>query len=184
VTTLLSMLLFRERVGAAKMAAILIGFIGVLVILRPGMMPFDMASGAVIMSAIMFSCSNIFSRFIGRREQTALSWGLITEIPILVVSAIFFSLHSVVPGALDLALIFIISAFSVGALLLLPRAFIYAPPSVAAPFQYIQMLWAILFGYTLFGDRLDLATGIGAAIIIASGIWLLKQDEKPEIQGA
>jgi drug/metabolite transporter (DMT)-like permease len=184
ITTLLSVQLFRERVGAVHWLAITAGFAGVLIVLRPGMVPLDLATMSTLLSATLFSFSNILSRIIGRNKQTLLSWGLLTELPILAISAALAAKDFTVPGLVPLLLIFILSVLSLIGVIGISRAFILAPPSIAAPFHYVQMLWAIVLGYALFGEHVDLATGIGSAIIIASGIWLLKLDEKPQSSAA
>jgi len=56
------------------------------------------------------------------------------------------------------------------------RGFSTAAAAIVAPFHYIQMLWAILFGYIIFNDRPDIWIGLGAAIIIASGVWLIRHE--------
>jgi drug/metabolite transporter (DMT)-like permease len=180
LTTLMSVFIFRERVGWRQWLAIGAGFGGVLLILRPGLVPLDLATLAALASATLFSASNLLARFIGRREQTLLSWGLLTELPILAVSAFLVSRQFSVPVPAHMLLILASSGLSVAGVILISRAFVLAPPSVAAPFHYVQMLWALFFGYLVFGDRLDLATALGSAVIIASGIWLLRLDEKPE----
>ncbi len=172
--TLLSIPLLKEKVHLQQWLAIAIGFVGILVILRPGVIPLEPAVAAVIFSALCFSLSNILIRKIGHEGETLLAWGLIPQIVMLACSAVLYAMNFELFQLVHLPLFIFLGAMSSGGIICIALAFIYAPPAIAAPFHYVQMLWAVLFGFTLFGDVPDLWTGAGAVTIVTSGLWLIK----------
>lgn len=170
VITILSFLILKELVGVRRWTAVVIGFIGVLVVIRPG---FGMAHPAMlvpVLSASTGACYNVLTRVVARYDGNATSL-----------------FYSALVGCLGLtcALPFIWQAPSWDQWLLLAalgisggfahtlviRAFSFASASIIAPFIYLQLLWAMAIGFLWFGNLPVLTTWIGAGIIIATGIY-------------
>jgi S-adenosylmethionine uptake transporter len=87
-----------------------------------------------------------------------------------------------VPMPFDhLALNALVAAFSVTAGLLLIAAYRRAPAIVVAPMQYSQLLWAAFYGWLFFGEGIDLWTGVGAAVIVASGLYIVLREGRPSV---
>ncbi len=175
LTSLIAIPVLKERVQGRSWLAIFVGFFGVLIVLRPGLIPLDMPSLAVLGLALFSALVNIMVRVIGA-EETKLSFALFPEALVFVAAGCLVLLTGgfEIPAGAHLFILAAIGCLSATGMVLIAMAFSYAPASVAAPFHYIQMLWALLFGYFIFDDALDIWTGVGAAIIILSGIWLLK----------
>lgn len=171
--TILAIPLLKEHVTVKQILSVALGFIGILIILRPGMIPLSIPVIAAITAALVFSLSNLIVRHIDDGNEPLLAWPLIPEIIILLGSACLFLFHPEIPDTQHLPHIVFLGITSAAGLLCVSLAFVYAPAALAAPFHYVQMLWAIALGYIIFGDTLDLWTGAGAAIIVASGIWLI-----------
>jgi len=128
-------------------------------------------------SALLFSLSSILIRFIHKEEETLLSWGLLTELPVVLCAFIALTVSGFeIPQQEHLWLLILTGSLSAVGLICIPLGFIYARVAVAAPFHYIQMLWGIALGYLIFHDIPDLWTLAGASIIIASGIWLIRHE--------
>ena len=181
LTVLLALLLLKEPVSRAEWRAILLGFCGVLVVLRPGTIPLELPVAAALASTTMFAAINLLARRLRPEEETLLSVGLYQAVVVLVLTAPVFMMNPVFPSAPDLPWLALLGVMTAAGFLCVSSAFMRAPAAVAAPFHYIQMLWAVLFGWFFFGDRLDLWTGAGAAIIIASGFLLLRgKKARPE----
>jgi S-adenosylmethionine uptake transporter len=84
--------------------------------------------------------------------------------------------HFALPGLNIFLWIVVIGVVSGIGFLALSSAFATTPAAAVAPFHYSQILWAVLFGYTVFGDMPDIWVAAGAAIIVASGLWLIRQE--------
>lgn len=177
ITALLSIPLLKEKISWQNWLAILLGFSGVLVILRPGLIPIDVASLAVMGSALLFSIANIITRYIGDGE-TMLAWGLYPELVIFFVSFFMVLNDFTVPTLPHIGLFAFIGFLSALGLISIALSFAKAPAAIVAPFHYVQMIWGILLGYVIFHETLDLWTGTGASIIILSGIWMVRNEYK------
>jgi len=178
MTTLLSIPLLKENVKKRQWLAIGAGFVGILVILRPGFIPLEPATFALIGAALFFSLANLTVRYLRHENETMLAWGLLPQITICTL-AIIASLHNfIVPDPAHLGYLLFIGITSGAGIICLSLSFVNAPASIAAPFQYVQILWAILLGYLIFGDVLDIWTAIGVSVIILSGIWLIRNTKE------
>ena len=176
VASLMAIPLLGERVKTKQWAAILLGFAGVLIVLRPGMVPLGLPVIATLIGACFFAASNVMVRVIGEKDETVLSFALLAELVICGVSFMLYLTAPELPTLNHMLLLVVVGIFSAIALLLLPMAFLRAPAATISPFHYIQMLWGIIFGYIFFGDGVDVWVALGSAVIIASGIWLIRQE--------
>lgn len=179
MVSLLAMIILKEKVNGTQWLVIAMGFTGILVILRPGLIPLDLPSLAVLGGALAFSITNIFVRLIekpGENSETLLSWALLPEIVILLCVTPLFLPEFVLPETRHIGLLILMAVTSVVGIILVSLAFRHAAMAVAAPFHYIQMVWGVILGFIIFGDVPDLMVGIGATIIVASGLWLVRQE--------
>ncbi len=180
ITVLLAWPLLRERASPAQMMAVLAGFAGVLVILRPGVIPIDLASAGIILAAALYAFSNIVIRWMADDKQPPLSWPFYSELMIMLGALPFFLMNPVVPEPLHMLMFAIIAVLATVGMMTLGMAFRLGPTGVIAPFHYVQMIWAVALGFMLFGDVPDMWTLCGSAIIIASGLALIRLSrEKP-----
>ncbi len=176
-TSILAIPLLNEKIGWHRWLAIGIGFTGVMVALRPGVIPLESASIGIIAGAFLFALINLLVRRMNSAE-TLMSFALY-PIALRVVALAPLSLPFLaVPSPGDFALFFIGGASGVFGFICMATAFRLAPASVASPFHYTQMIWGILFGLLLFGDHPDAWTLAGATIIIASGLYLIYRENR------
>ncbi len=172
IVTVLSVPLLREAVGWRRWLAVALGFAGILIMLRPGMNTLGWGHLAAFMSALTFALNNIILRRSGAETSSALL------APMIVVKAIGSGIlvlafdAGAVPEWRDLGLMILCGFLYGGAHIMLIFAFRYAPAAVVAPFQYSQMVWGVAFGILIFGDWPDTAMYAGAAVVIASGIYI------------
>ena len=171
----LSVPLLGETVGPRRWAAVTVGFLGMLIIMRPGTGDFHPAMFLSLASALCGAGYNIATRKAGGTDRAETS----------LVLANFFGLAAAVPLAAQgfvlpegwaWAIIVIVGLGSAIGHLLLTEAHRLAPASAIAPFIYTQMLWMILLGYLVFGDVPDGWTLIGALVIVASGLYVFLRE--------
>ncbi|MDO5648886.1 DMT family transporter [Paracoccus sp. (in: a-proteobacteria)] len=170
--TVLSIPLLGERVGPHRWAAVAAGLFGVLIVLRPGGQDLGVGHAAALLCAGAGAMAAVIIRRLGRRERpmVLLMWPMLGN---FVVTGGALSLAYTPMSLGDFALTGVIAALGLGGGFLVILAYRTAEAAIVAPMQYSQMLWAIGFGWFLFDETLDAGTAIGAAVIIASGIYIV-----------
>ena len=167
--TLLAVVFLGEKVSRLGWAAVLLGFSGVLVIVRPGGGLFTAAALLPLGLALSFSSYQIFMRLVARREDSINSLYCV-----LLVGSVVMSLALpfvwIAPTAKGLLFFALIGITSGAGHFLTIKALEYAPASLLAPFAYIQLLWVSILGMAVFGDFPDSITLIGMAIVVAGGL--------------
>jgi S-adenosylmethionine uptake transporter len=175
--TILSVFLLKEHVGWRRWTAVLIGFAGVLVVLRPGFRVLGLGDLASILCGLCAAISVVALRMAGTEEKRVCLYGAGVIGP-LVVGGLLMLPHFIWP---DLHQSFLLAGYGLLAALagvLLMYATLIAPANRVAPTQYSQMLWAIVFGYWLFGDKLDWPMLVGIVMILGAGLFTLVREEK------
>ena len=168
----LARLILGERTTVARMVALCVGFAGVLIVIRPGTELFHWASLFAVASAAGYAIYQVLTRRIAGIDPPETS-----------------TIYSSVVGAFGMLLVlpfvwrtpeslrdilYFCSLGVIGALghYLVARALTNAPANIIAPFQYMQLIGSVTVGYFFFGDFPDLLTWLGAAIIVASGLYI------------
>ncbi len=177
VIAALSIPLLGERVGAPRWVAIASGFAGVLVITRPGAATFQVASALALAATALYALVMISARWIDPRDSARTVMLYLT-----LTAALFSSAAAVmpwpVPRALDAPLFLAMAVAGTLGVTLITQAFRRAPAAVVAPFDYTALLWAGALGWLVWGDVPDVLTLAGAAIIVASGLWLVLHERR------
>ena len=166
--TLLAALILKEAVGRERWLACAFGFLGIMIILRPGFSDFDWTSLLPIGAAFFNAFYIIITRRIGPRENSATLMFYIGIIGAVAIGAVLpFTWVAPTPAAwLGLAVIGVLGAVARFALI---RGYSLAPASLLQPFRYLQIVGATVLGLIVFGDFPDLWTWVGTAVVIASG---------------
>ncbi|VAW87353.1 hypothetical protein MNBD_GAMMA16-280 [hydrothermal vent metagenome] len=180
IATLLAIPLLKDPVNSKQWLAIAAGFVGVLVILRPGFIPLDLAALGVLIAALFFSLANIIVRFMRNTANTILSWVFYQNMLILFVTGCLLNTDIIMPPAEHLALFAFLGICSSSGAIFITKAFLCSSVATASSLHYIQMLWAAFLGYFIFHDDVDIWTMAGSVIIICSGIYLLQLAKKSE----
>lgn len=168
--TVLSVLILKEHVGWRRWLAVVAGFIGVLVVLRPGFRVLGIGHLAALVCGLSGAISMIVLRLAGPHEKRITLYGAGMVGSMLVAGLLMLSaFHWPSPGQGMLLLGYGLLAALASVLLMLATQ--KAPANHVAPTQYSQMLWAVLLGYVVFGDRLDWPMAIGIAIILGAGLF-------------
>lgn len=172
LVTALSVPILGEFVGWRRWTAVIVGFVGVLIVLRPGMVEINLGHIAAISSALFFALALVVLRRVGKSETGSC---LLVSMILALIAVTGPALPYVyaMPSAVDFAVMAGLGLIGGLAHLALIQAFRLAPSAIVAPFHYSQMLWAVLFGLLLFGDRPDFWVVAGATVIIASGLYIV-----------
>jgi drug/metabolite transporter (DMT)-like permease len=178
--TALSVPLLGERVGLRRWTAVAIGFAAVLVIVRPGFGMAHWAMSLPLLCAACFALYQIATRVLSRSDGAATTYFYSPVVGFAVTSLALL----LVPGEWTmpdpagwLALAFLGAMGGVSHYLMI-RAFAVAPASLLAPFAYAQLVWSIAIGQVWFGDFPDGSTLAGAALICASGLYILYRERR------
>jgi drug/metabolite transporter (DMT)-like permease len=174
--TALSAVLLRERVGWRRWTAILIGFCGVLIALRPSTETVSWPAMIALGGSLSFAFLMLITRSLRATPDIVLAssqfMGTFT------LGALMSPFGWVTPSLGSLGLFAAAGCISVGALLCVNRSLKLAPASVVVPYQYSMIVWAVAFGYVVFGDVPEPATIVGAAIIIGAGFYIFLREQK------
>jgi drug/metabolite transporter (DMT)-like permease len=175
--TALSVPLLGERVDLPRWAAILVGLAGVLIMLRPGGGLLGPYAFAALGGALCYALVNLLVRRAGTSEtaEAFVVWGNLTMAG---GAALLQPWLWTTPAASDLPILLLGGILGGLAFLLVALAFQKAPAAVAAPFQYTQMIWGVLLGLLLFGDRPDPVVLLGGAVVIAAGLFVLHRETR------
>ncbi|MFW2543125.1 DMT family transporter [Primorskyibacter sp. 2E107] len=173
--TLLSIPMLGERVGLHRGAAVVVGLIGVLVVLRPGSAPLSSGHFAAMGSAVFGATASIIVRKVGREERSVVLLLYPMAANFVLVGGLMIPVYKPMPLQ-DLGGAALISLMGFVAGLCLIVAYKRAEAAMVAPMQYSQIIWASAYGYFIFGESIDTPTFIGAGIIIASGIYIVARE--------
>jgi len=177
--TILSALILKDKVGRHRWTSIILGFIGVLVVLRPGSAPIELAALGMIFAAFCFACGSIIIRKIGNEEPIIAFAFYNTLISIIAFGTLclFQDGFDRIPTISELTYFIAVVFFHIGGTFAVTRAFSETETALVAPFHYVQLLWGVLFGYIFFETTIDLWTAIGAGIIVSGGIYMIWREK-------
>jgi drug/metabolite transporter (DMT)-like permease len=191
ILTIFSVVFLRETVGPWRWAAIGIGLLGVIVMMRPGTAAFQAVSLYPLAAAVFYAGLHTITRRIGTTES-AVTMAFYIQVVFIVVSVLFglaigdgrfavqdepslaFLLRGwVIPAPGDLGLMAVLGlAIAVGGYFI-SQAYRVAPAAAVAPFEYLALPVSIVWGITVFGEWPDLTAYLGIAMILGSGLFTL-----------
>ena len=170
-TTILAIILLKEKIRFHRTAALIIGFIGIIVIIRPGLVPFEIGAGLLLLSAFTFSFVLIIVKKLSSidESQTIIFYHLLFSTPIFFILSLFYWQDI----NLNQLLIF---AFMAATGLLshwcLAQAFKLSDTTFVMPLQFTKLIWASLIGLFIFSEQPDLWTWFGAIVIFISVVYI------------
>ena len=177
IVVALSAIILKEKVSPKTWIAIFIGFIGVLIILRPTSSIFDPKALLPLITAFVLGFYQIITKKVSKYDKNETSLFYTSIIGIITMSLLASNFWLPIDKSSYLMFLGIGIFFSLG-LYFQIIALSKARASIIQPFQYTLIFWAIIFGYIFYNDIPDMFTVIGAVIITCSGIFVLNQTSK------
>ncbi|HIF10702.1 MAG TPA: DMT family transporter [Sneathiellales bacterium] len=176
LVVVLSVPLLGEKVGPRRWAAVFVGFIGALVIIRPGTEVFQPANFFILAAAFSYALYQILTRRVSEHDDYRVT-GVYTIFASLAISTILVGFDWKTPDSgLDWLILLTLGIVGGGGHFFMIRAYQYGEASVLGPLDYGQLLGATLLGYLIFAEFPDLWTWVGAGIIIASGLYIARRE--------
>lgn len=180
--TLTAALVLRERVSGRQYLAVLMGFAGVLIIIRPATDGFSAWSLMVVASAAGVVAREFATRRVPRAiPASSIAWVTAVGLALLTGAISFFTGWTSVDGATALWIVLAMASLGIGYHFTIETVRV-GDLSVSAPFRYTVLLGAIVLGYVMFGEPPDLLTIIGSVVIVLSGVYaiILERSRVPE----
>jgi drug/metabolite transporter (DMT)-like permease len=170
--------LLGERLDARRWAAILVGFAGVLVIVRPGSEAFHPAMMLSMANAVLVAVFNLMTRKLAAYDSPETIQFLPAVVASVVLAPFALAVWESPQSGFEWFMLCMLGVFGGTGHYLLAMAHRYAPASTLAPFLYQQILYMALFGYLVFGTLPDAQVWLGAAVVIASGLYLFARERR------
>ena len=180
--TLLSVPLLGEKVGLARWGAVLVGFAGVLVMVKPGATVLNLGALVALGAAVGYALAVIAVRQLGRTEHpNTIVFYFTLNTGALSALGLPWGWTSPTPG--DFGLMALTGLLGGAVQYCGTHAYTLGPAAVMGPFNYSAILWATLFGYLIWGDLPDRWVILGAAVVIASGLFIVLRETRREKAG-
>ena len=177
---LLAWPLLGERITFFRMAAVVVGFIGVLIVIRPGSAVFQWQSLLLLCSAICYAMYQILIRRLAGIDAPATSIFYSVLLGAVIMSIWLPFVWRMPQNATDWALLIWLGAFGALGHYCVAKAMTYASANFVAPFNYTQMIGSVIVGYLMFAEVPDAYTWLGTAVVVGAGLMVGWQGRKPQ----
>lgn len=182
IVTAMSAIFLRETVGIRRWSAVFAGFIGILIILRPGFGVFQIEALIALGTAVLFAMYTILTRIVGRVDSahTSILYMAVIGAAVMTMIGPFYWIEPTPSAWLGLAVLAVTGA--TGHLLVI-KALECAPASVLQPFNFTLLVWVTIMGYLVFDSVPDATTIAGGLIVVASGIYIIFRERARKLPG-
>ncbi|WNJ99434.1 DMT family transporter [Thalassospiraceae bacterium LMO-JJ14] len=169
--TLLAVVLLKERLGWRRIAAIVAGFVGTMIVLRPGFEEIGTGNVLVLIATIFWGACVIIIKSLSKTESsvTITTYMSLVMAPLALVPALFVWSW---PSTTDLALLVLLGLFGGCGQLMVSQALKHAETHVVMPFDFVRLVWVSISGYILFGEIADIYVWSGGVLIFASTAYI------------
>lgn len=177
VVTALSVPLLKEQVGPRRWAAVAVGFVGVLIVLRPGLGVIHPAALVALLSVLLYALYQILTRLVGQVDaaETTLLWQLVVG---TLVAGCVVPFVWQWPAPADWPVFVLLAVLGGLGHYGMIRAIQLASAVIIQPFSYTLLIWAVVIGYLGFGDLPDIWMLLGATVIVAAGIYTAVREHR------
>jgi drug/metabolite transporter (DMT)-like permease len=176
IVVALSAIFLGEKVGWRRWSAVLLGFIGVIIAMRPSTSAVSFGAVVAVVGAFVSAVLMLVTRQLRGTSQTFMAFSHFCGT--FTFGAVLAPFQWVTPQWSHVGIFLIAGVISASGLLCANRSLTLAPASVLAPYKFTAILFAALFGYLVFGDIPPWTTIVGAAIIVASGLYIFMRERK------
>lgn len=196
IITALSRPVLGERVDSRRWCAVIVGFIGVLIMVKPGADVFNPVALFAVFAACSYAGSAITVRYMGNKEPSS-QLAFFSNMTFIIGCTVGLALISIsldpsvdaralsplmrpyasAPRA-DLMLMLTAGVVTISGFVLIPRAYQLAPVSVVSPFEYTYLLWALLFGFFVFNEVPSVTTAVGAGLVVAASVYIARREAR------
>ena len=178
IVTALSVPLLHESVGIRRWSAVVVGFIGALLVIRPGSGLHDPAVLLLLLSSAAYALYQIATRWVSLYDGPAIGIVFSALLGSLVMTCAMPAVFVMPRGMLDVALFCSLGLLGGAGHYLVIRAFQAGPAAVIAPLGYVELIGTAALGYLIFDNFPDAWTWLGALIIIASGLYIALRERR------
>lgn len=178
--TLMAIPLLGEKIGPRRGIAVVVGLVGVIVVLRPGQVDLGWGHLAALGAATFGATTSVIVRKIGSDERSVVLMLYPMVASFLLMGLTMPFVYVPMPVA-HLGLLALMALLGLIGSALVIAAYRTAPAIIVAPMQYSQIVWAVIYGYVFFDEGMDYFTGLGTAIIVASGIYIVLREDTPRV---
>tara|TARA_B100000029_G_scaffold467227_1_gene503333 strand:- start:748 stop:1599 length:852 start_codon:yes stop_codon:yes gene_type:complete len=175
ITTSLSPFFLGEKVGLKRWSAVIIGFLGILIVIRPGLIEFNLASIAAVGTGCFYGIYLIITRKLHTTDSPLLTL-LLTGVVGAIIASFLVPVVWINPTQIQWSWLALMGIFACLGHILLIYSLKYADASKLAPFGYFEIIPNIILGYYLFNDFLDIWSFIGLIVIISSGLFVIRRE--------
>ena len=176
ITTALSPFFLGEKVGFKRWSAVLVGFLGSLIVIRPGIIEFNLASFAALGTGLFYGIYLIITRKLHNSDSPLLTL-LLTGVVGATLSSFLVPIVWIDPNFNQWSLLALMGVFACLGHLFLILSLKYADASKLAPFSYFEIVTNVMLGYYFFGDFPNFWTWVGLTIIVSSGIYIFFREK-------
>lgn len=175
--TALSVPLLGEKVGVRRWSACLLGFLGVVIMIRPGPGVLQSIALVPLLGALFNALAMIYVRRLAQRDSTAsiIFWFTLST---TLLSGAFMPFQWVTPQGWDWLLLIIVGLLGGCAQIAMTAAFTEAPAAAIMPFKYASMIWAVLIGWLIWGETPGLNIWLGWPLVVVSGLYIVYRETK------
>ncbi len=172
-----AVLVLGEVVRLRRLTAILFGFVGAMIILRPGLGNISLGTGMALLSAVAMANSVIIVKLLSRTETTPtiVAWGQLIVLPLSVVPAVLVWRW---PDPMDLVWLALIGVLATLGHLAVTRSFTVADTTAVMPYDFLRLVFTAIIGFALFGERPDGWTLVGAGVIFLSSFYVARREAR------
>ncbi len=176
-TAVLAVLLLGERIRARRLTAIVVGFAGTLLIIRPGVQPIDLGPALVLGSAAVWGYVVILIKSLARTDSavTITAYMVLLMSPMTLVCALFVWTW---PSAGELAVLVAIGISGTLAQMCMTQSLRLAETTVVLPFDFTKLVWGAFFAWLVFGELIDSWTLLGALVIFSGGLYVAYRERQ------
>lgn len=174
--SLLSVIVLKERVSATRWVLVALSFIGVLIVVRPGFRDLQPGHFAAILAAFAAAAATTILRIVSGREKQFSIIAMNGAYQLVVCGALMLLLGFAMMSWFDFARLAVIGLLGGGAQILVIRALQNAPANQVGPTQYVQILWAVIFGAVFYNEFPDQLGYFGLALLVVAGVATIFSD--------